>query len=174
MSRRVLLLALGIVGAHAGLLKNIDPIVPADLLYVLRSMGHGDRLCICDCNFPASEVAAKTTSGRHIVLSGVDLPRALEAICSLLPLDGFVDTPATVMGPQEGAELPPAGEEVHSESAAVVAKHSGFTLQPIERFDFYDEARTTFAVVQTLERRPYGNVILQKGVIGPDGRDLKP
>jgi L-fucose mutarotase/ribose pyranase (RbsD/FucU family) len=25
-----------------------------------------------------------------------------------------------------------------------------------------------------LERRPYGNVILVKGVIGPDGNDLRP
>ena len=57
----------------------------ASLLHVLREMGHGDVLVISDCNFPAAEVAKKTTSGKHIVLSGVDLPRALDGICSLLP-----------------------------------------------------------------------------------------
>jgi L-fucose mutarotase/ribose pyranase (RbsD/FucU family) len=32
-----------------------------------------------------------------------------------------------------------------------------------------------FAVVQCVgERRPYGNVLLQKGVVGPDGKDLLP
>ena len=60
------------------------------------------------------------------------------------------------------------------ESAEVVAKHSGVELKPLERFSFYEEARKSYAVVQVLERRPYGNVILQKGVIGPDGKDLKP
>jgi hypothetical protein len=29
-------------------------------------------------------------------------------------------------------------------------------------------------VVQTSERRPYSNFILQKGTLGPDGTDLKP
>jgi len=45
-----------------GLLKGIDPLLTADLLYTLRNMGHGDKLCVCDCNFPAAEVASKTTS----------------------------------------------------------------------------------------------------------------
>ena len=29
-------------------------------------------------------------------------------------------------------------------------------------------------IVECLERRPYGNVVLTKGVVGPDGKDLKP
>lgn len=45
-----------------GLLKGIDPLLTADLLYTLRSMGHGDRLVVCDCNFPAAAVATKTIS----------------------------------------------------------------------------------------------------------------
>jgi hypothetical protein len=44
----------------------------------------------------------------------------------------------------------------------------------VERFAFCEKARKSFAVVQTLERRPYANVILQKGAIGPDGREFKP
>ena len=75
-----------------GLLKGIDPLLTADLLYVLRSMGHGDKLLVCDCNFPAAEVAKKTTSGKNITLT-VPLPEALGAICSVLPLDFFVGCP---------------------------------------------------------------------------------
>ena len=56
--------------ASPGLLKQIDPILSADLLWVLRSMGHGDKLVICDVNFPAAEVATKTTTGKHIFLEG--------------------------------------------------------------------------------------------------------
>ena len=36
-----------------GLLKGIDPLLTADVLHVLRSMGHGNKLVVCDCNFPA-------------------------------------------------------------------------------------------------------------------------
>ena len=51
----------------------------------------------------------------------------------------------------------------------------GLSAQPLERFAFYEEAKKCFGIVQCVgERRPYGNVIITKGVIGPDGRDLKP
>ena len=160
--------------SSTGLLKQIDPILSADLLWVLRSMGHGDKLVICDVNFPAAEVAMKTTSGKHIFLEGVDLPRAIDAVLSVMPLDGFIDAPATYMAPQDGVEMPPAGEEVINAAAQAVLTHAGVSVQPLERFAFYDESRTAFAVVQTLERRPYGNIIFTKGVIGPDGKDLKP
>ena len=56
-----------------GLLKNLDPLLTADLLHVLRSMGHGDMVCVCDCNFPAAEVASKTTTGKLVILT-CDLP----------------------------------------------------------------------------------------------------
>ena len=172
--RAFLFIALIPAVINGGLLKSIDPILTPDLLWVLRSMGHGDRLVVADANFPAAEVATKTTSGKHIILT-TDLPRSLDAILSLLPLDGFVPAPAGYMAPQDGVEMPRAGEEVINEAMATVEKHSpGAKIEPIERFSFYAEARTTYAVVQTLERRPYGNVILTKGVIGPDGKDLKP
>ena len=38
----------------------------------------------------------------------------------------------------------------------------------IERFDFYDVARQSYAVIQTGERRFYGCIMLRKGVIAPD------
>ena len=157
-----------------GLLKGIDPLLTADLLHILRSMGHGDKLCICDCNFPAAEVASKTTTQKCIVLT-TSLPQALSAICSVLPLDYFVETPVLFMSPSLGLDLPPAGQEVLDESKTAIQQYAAdVQMGPIERFEFYEEARTCFAVVQTLERRPYGNVVLQKGVVGPDGQDLKP
>ena len=138
-------------------------------------MGHGDKLCVCDCNFPASEVATKTTTGDKIELA-CDLPTAIDAICQLLPLDMFVDVPAMHMAPQPGVALPALGKEVIDASKAAIRKHAGkdVKVEPCERFAFYEEARSCFAVVQCLERRPYGNVVLIKGVVGPDGKDLKP
>jgi L-fucose mutarotase len=157
-----------------GLLKGIDPLLSADLLHVLRSMGHGDKLCVCDCNFPAATYATQTTTGKHLLLS-VDLPKALSTICSVLPLDYFEEIQVHHMAPQEGVEMPPSGVEVTDELKASIREHSGDAcISAMERFAFYDEARTCFAVVQTTERRPYGNAILVKGCIGPDGNDLKP
>ena len=177
-----------------GLLKGLDPLLTADLLHVLRSMGHGDKLCVCDCNFPAAAtVADSTRKAPVIMLAGADLPAALNAICSVLPLDFFIERPAQHMAPQAGVSLPPAGQEVTAALKAAVKTHCEAECSPLERFAFYDEAKTCFAVVQTMERRPYGachsasmfvrglilpisagNVILQKGVVGPDGNDLKP
>ena len=157
-----------------GLLKGIDPLLTADLLHVLRSMGHGDKLVICDCNFPAAEVATHTTSGKCVILT-TELPESLSAICSVLPLDYFVDSSVSCMAPSEGVELPEEGAVVISAIKASIHTHApDVRIMPLERFSFYEESRKCFAVVQTLERRPYANVILQKGVIGPDGQDLKP
>ena len=63
-----------------GLLKGLPPLLSADLLHVLRSMGHGDVLCVADANFPAAEVATKTTTGKCIIITS-NLPQLLDAIC---------------------------------------------------------------------------------------------
>eukprot|EP01043_Picozoa_sp_COSAG02_P072040 COSAG02_NODE_13414_length_1398_cov_0.909931_1_plen_148_part_00 len=80
--------------SRLGLLKGMDPILTADLLHVLRSAGHGDEITLVDCNFPAASTATKTVTGTPIVLAGCDLPTAVDAICSIMPLDFFVDCPA--------------------------------------------------------------------------------
>jgi L-fucose mutarotase len=159
-----------------GLLKKIPPILTADLLQILRSAGHGDQIALVDCNFPARQVATKTTTGKHIELAGVDLPEACDAICQLLPLDYFIDCPAEYMVPSDGNETPILATEVHDGLKQAIEKHAeGVHIQGLERFAFYDAASEAFAIVQCSgERRPYGNVILTKGVVGPDGNDLKP
>jgi L-fucose mutarotase/ribose pyranase (RbsD/FucU family) len=43
-----------------------------------------------------------------IILAGVDLPAATAAICSILPLDRFVECPAQYMYPSPGSEVPRA------------------------------------------------------------------
>lgn len=151
------------------MLKNLDPLLTAELLLVLRSMGHGDEFALVDCNFPAASVAEQTVSGRLVSLDGVDLPRAAEAILSVFPLDSFVETPVyrmeVVGNPQELAS-------VQRDVQAIIARDDSrqWGMGSIERHAFYDRARHSYAVVATGERRPYGCFILVKGVIGPDGR----
>jgi len=146
------------------MLKGIPSVISADLLWVLRSMGHGDDLVVADRNFPAHSVAGRTTSGRLIQLAGMNDPAAVAAILNLFPLDTFVETPIHHM---QVVGEPQTRLEVHEEVLAACAAAEGreVSMGSIERHAFYQAAGNAFAVVQTTEDRPYGCFILKKGVV---------
>ncbi|MCC8940781.1 RbsD/FucU family protein [Bradyrhizobium ivorense] len=149
------------------MLKSIDPLLNADVLHALRSMGHGDELVLCDTNFPADTVARQTVLGKLLRIDNVTAPRAARAILSVLPLDSFVDTPVTTMEMVgKPHDIPPVRWEVQAEIDAVQGRSS--PMGAIERFAFYEAARKAYCIIQTGERRFYGNFILKKGVIPPD------
>jgi L-fucose mutarotase len=148
------------------MLKNIDPLLNADVLYALRAMGHGDALVLCDANFPSDSVARQTVLGKLLRLDGVDAVRAAQAILSVFPLDTFVDHAVLrmeVVGRPD--EVPAVQAEVQREIDRVEGKSS--PMGSIERFAFYGRARQAYCVVATGERRFYGCFIFQKGVIPP-------
>jgi L-fucose mutarotase len=149
------------------MLKSIDPLLNADLLYALRAMGHGDDLVLCDTNFPADSVARRTVLGRLLRIDGVDAGRAARAILSVLPLDSFVETPALrmeIVG--KPGEVPPVQAEVQAEIDAAEGRAS--PMGGVERFAFYELAKKAYCVVQTGERRFYGCFVFKKGVIPPE------
>ena len=137
------------------MLKNINPLLTGQLLSVLADMGHGDEIVIVDANFPATTVANVL-----IEMPGITATAVLEAVLGVFPLDDFVDQPAAVM---QAPERP----TIYADFANLVAQAEGRTieLQEIDRFAFYDRAKTAFAVVSTGERRLYANIILKKGVV---------
>lgn len=141
------------------MLKNIDPLLNADLLQVLAAMGHGDDLALVDRNFPA------TANARRLIrLTGVDVVTIGRAVLTLLPLDSFVDHPVRrmeVVGKPN--EVPPVQQEF--QKAIDAAEGRSVPMGSIERFAFYEAARQAFAVVATGESRPYGCFLLKKGVI---------
>jgi L-fucose mutarotase len=143
------------------MLKGLDPLLTADLLWVLRAMGHGDEIVLCDTNYPAQNAAG---SRKLIVLPGVDACRIAQAILSVMPLDTFVDAPAMYMAA-------PERQPVHAEMQEVVSKLTEFpvTLAPVERFAFYERAKQAFSLIATGETRLYANFIFKKGVIPPSG-----
>lgn len=149
------------------MLKAIDPILNADVLYALRAMGHGDDLIICDTNFPADSVARETVFGELLRIDNVTAARAAKAILSVMPLDAFVDQPAKrmeVVGKPD--EVPPVQAEVQAEIDAAEGK--AWPMGAVERFAFYDLAKKAYCVIQTGERRFYGCFAFRKGVIPPD------
>ena len=78
------------------MLKGINPLLNADVLHVLRAMGHGDDLIIADTNFPSDSVARQTVYGRllRIDASAADV---VQAVLSVMPIDTFVDDAAARM-----------------------------------------------------------------------------
>ncbi|SEA90830.1 RbsD/FucU family protein [Paraburkholderia sartisoli] len=146
------------------MLKNLDPLLNADVLYALSAMGHGDELVICDANFPADSVARATVTGKLLRLDGVDAARAIRAVLSVMPLDTFVDDPALRMEVVGEPDTIPA---VQREAQAEVNRAEGRDLPfaSIERFAFYERARHAYCVIATGEQRGYGCFVFKKGVL---------
>jgi L-fucose mutarotase len=141
------------------MLKNLSPLHTPELLHTLASMGHGDDIAIVDAHFPAVSMAK-----RLIRLDGVDAPAALEACLRLIPLDTFVDDPASRM---EVVNDPDHIPEVQQQFQKVIDQEEGThrPLAKIERHAFYERAKRAYAILVTGELRPYGCVLIKKGVV---------
>lgn len=150
------------------MLKSIDPLLNADVLHAIRSMGHGDELVLADTNFPSDAIARRTVLGRLLRIDE-SAARVARAILSLMPLDTFVDFPARrmeIVGKPD--EVPAVQAEVQREIDH--AEGRSVPMGSIERMQFYEVAKRAYCVVQTGERRFYGCFVFTKGVIPPDPR----
>lgn len=149
------------------MLKGIDNRLNADVLYALRSMGHGDVLVVADTNFPSDSVARSTVLGELLRMENLTAAEAIEAVLSVLPLDTFVEDFAARMEVVDAPdEVPAVQREV--QAAIDAAEGRPRPMIGVERFAFYDRAREAYAVIQTGERRFYGCFLLRKGVIAPE------
>lgn len=148
------------------MLKNLDPALNADILYALKSMGHGDTLVLADANFPSDSIARQTAFGKVIRMDNISAPRAMQAILSVLPLD----TPLQPsVGRMEVIGQPDTIPEIQKEIQAEIDAAEGqpAPMYAIERHAFYEIAKKAYCVVATGELRFYGCFILTKGVIPP-------
>ncbi|RCS24196.1 fucose-binding protein [Phyllobacterium salinisoli] len=149
------------------MLKNIDPALNADVLYALRSMGHGDTLVLTDTNFPSDAIARQTALGRLLRIDNVSAARAIKAILSVLPLDTPLQPSVgrmEIMGAP--GEIPGVQGEVQAEIDKMEGKST--PMYGIERFAFYEQAKKAYCVITTGETRFYGCFLLTKGVIPPE------
>ncbi len=145
------------------MLRGIPNCLSPELLKVIAEMGHGDKLVIGDAFYPSA------SSARHSMLVRADGVRATElmdAILQFFPLDNSIEHPVLIMDKQEcdkDIETP-----IWDEYREIVCKHEprgNNCIGMIERFDFYKEAETAYAVLATGEKALYGCVILQKGTL---------
>ena len=146
------------------MLKGIPKILSPELLKVLCEMGHSDRICIADGNFPAESMGKNAIVIR---MDGHGIPEILDAILTVFPLDEYVETPVTLMdlmARDKGKVKTPIWDTY----AEIVTKHDArgsAAIGNIDRFDFYEEAKKCYAIIATGESAIYANIILQKGVI---------
>ena len=140
------------------MLKGISPLLSPDLLAVLCRMGHGDEIVLADAHFPAHSVNSLV-----IRADGLRIPDLLAAILPLFELDSYVSNPVVMMAAVKGDELNMTVEKSYMDE---INQFYPLIMKPerIERFDFYERAKSAFAVVVTGEKAKYGNIILKKGV----------
>lgn len=138
------------------MLKGIPAVISPELLKILAQMGHGDEIVLADANFPAAACAK-----RVVRADGVGGCAMLEAVLTLLPLDTY-ETPVYLMQKVPGDPVP---TPIWAQYETIIRPHTQTPMGSIERFAFYERAKTAFAVVQTGEKALYANIILKKGVL---------
>lgn len=148
------------------MLKGIPEVINPVLLKALADMGHGDVIAVVDDFYPAVSMAE---SGRYVDADGIGAAQMVDAILQLMPLDvQFVKHPVLIMDMAEDQKKDGNRPEIWDDFIEAVKKNEpagesciGF----IDRFSFYEKAKKAFIHVSTGERRPYGCILLQKGVM---------
>lgn len=140
------------------MLIGISPVLSPELLNALYRMGHGEEILLADAHFPG-----ESFNDTVIRADGLKIATLLEGIMPLFALDEYVDNPIAMMAAVPGDELDPTVEAGY---LAAIRKTWPETkpVERVERFAFYERARSASAVVMTGETAKYGNIILKKGV----------
>lgn len=135
------------------MLKGISPLISPDLLKYMHEMGHGDDIVFADAHFPG-----RSLTDRVLRADGLPIAPLLDAIAPLLVVEELV-----MMETATPAQLDPA---IESEYLNAIRGHAPGAPSPsrLERFAFYARAARSFCIVMTGELRPYGNILLRKGV----------
>ena len=144
------------------MLKGIPKILSPELLKVLAEMGHSDRLGISDGNFPAESMGKDAIVIR---CDGHGVPEILDAILQVFPLDSYVEKPVNLMEVMPGDTVETPIWDTYKEIISKYDDRGADAVGNIERFAFYDQAKTAYAIIATGESALYANVMLQKGVV---------
>jgi L-fucose mutarotase len=139
-------------------LIGIPPILGPELLFALRSMGHGDEIALVDGNYPAQEHAR-----RLVRADGHGVLPILKAILAVMPLDEHADHAAMRAALNND---PSEASAFHREVDALLsALTPAFPVRALTGAELYARIRQAHTVVATSESALYGNVILRKGVV---------
>ena len=144
------------------MLKGIPANLSPELLKVLCEMGHSDTLVIADGNFPAESMGKDAIVIRA---DGMGVPEILESILKVFPLDTYVEKPVSLMQVMPGDDVKTPIWDVYKEIVAKEDNRGADAFGEIERFKFYEMAKSAYAIIATSEKAIYANIMLQKGVV---------
>lgn len=147
------------------MLLGVPKLLSPEIVATLCEMGHSDVIVIGDANFPGKRFAAEGGCKflRADGLSGTEL---LDAILSVIPCDTYTKTPVKLMQTMEcdrALKIP-----IWEQYKKIVAKHDPRGAKAIgfeDRFDFYEQAKQSYCIIQSGEEAIYANIMIQKGVI---------
>ena len=131
------------------MLKGIPEILSPELLKVLCEMGHSDRLVIADGNFPVESMGKNAITIR---CDGHGVPEILDAILKLFPLDTYVEHPVNLMEVMPGDNVETPIWDTYKEIVAKYDERGDKAVGNIERFAFYEEAKTAYCIISTSEK----------------------
>ena len=144
------------------MLKGISKYLSPELLKVLCEMGHSDRIVIADGNFPAESMGKNAIVIR---MDGHGVCEILDAILQVFPLDTYIDKPVNLMQVMENDKVETPIWKDYEAIISTYDERGAEAIGQIERFAFYDQAKTAYAIIATGEGALYANVMLQKGVV---------
>jgi L-fucose mutarotase len=149
---------MAVMTKDAMMLIGVPPILGPDLLFTLRSMGHGDEIALVDGNYPALEHAR-----RLVRADGHGVLALFTAILMVMPLDENVDHPvcraAMNNDPSQIGHIHIAIDQAYQ------ARYPGRSTHPLAGEDLYPRIRAAHTIVATSEMELFGNIILRKGVV---------
>ena len=147
------------------MLRGIPEIIGSDLLKALADTGHGDLIVIADHFYPP---ITKSPNAVSIQAKGVGAAQMVDAILKLVPLDvEYEKYPIQYMVPDKDSGVVLESSPVW-DGVKEAVKNNGYDVScvgEIERTKFYEKVGRAYVTVCTSETKPYGCIILQKGVM---------
>lgn len=142
------------------MLKGIQKILSPELLKVLCEMGHGDEIIIADANFPSANYGK-----RVIRADGISGTAMLDAVLSVFPLDTYSD-PNMILMQLMSCDEGRINPVIWQQYKMIAEKNDkNVKIGNIDRFEFYERAKSAYAVIATGESAVYANIIIKKGVL---------
>ena len=142
------------------MLKNVPKILSPELLKILCEMGHGDEIVIADANFPSANYGK-----RVIRADGISGTEMLDAVLSLFPLDDY-SNPNIILMKLMDCDVGKINPVIWQEYKKIAENNDkNVKMGNIDRFEFYERAKSAYAVIATGESAVYANILLKKGVL---------
>jgi L-fucose mutarotase len=150
------------------MIKSPDPRLPADVLFLLWAMAHGDEVAVVDPSYFTDAEYAQDVACTVVRMADVDVPQGMRAVLSALQLDTtFVAHPVRQI--RHGGSEPL--HEIRRAVQAEVDEVLGFScpITAVAEPDFRAQVDNCFALIVTGDARRRGAFILRKGLdVTPD------